>query len=278
MVETRTLRVDRTLLGQFLRGSLDTGGIVLDDLAVFASRMPARYMDTIIPMLAFFVLPDLNAAVNDRTIELLRTYGRLTPDQKSVLNMYRPVAVGSLDPASIADLNHLAYRADPPIGFQSEGPPPADGRFVDSIRSEVTIAMPNGVPANATLKMNSTVNDAVIVDGGSNPVNYEPLNAYALAYARVQAEKANLTDKPGDREKEKYRYGHTKVLHIELKFTPVIVVDESLKETNFPRKGESVDYDQLPDSFKQAVAKAMDQVRKQAEARPTSGAGKIPPR
>jgi len=270
MIETRALRVDRAIFGQFLRRSIANNGIVLEDLSNFVGRMPYRYMDSLVPMVAFLVLPDLIAAVDEKTVELLRVYGRLRPEQLADLQALKTVQVGSLDPASIADLNHLVFRADPAIGYTSRS-----RQFVESTLTEVTCAMPNGVPPDATLSMNTNSQDAVIVDGGGNPGgNYQPLNAYQLALNMVRAERADPTDKRETTKAEKYRFGHIRSILLEVNFTPSIQSSGNLKETNFPRKDDSVTFDQLPDSFKQAVTTALTQARTQLGATPKT---KSPP-
>ncbi len=118
MIETRSLRVDRDVVGQFFRKAIHDDGASLEDMAQFVCQMPQNYMDSIVPMLAFFVLPDLNAGISDRNVELLRVYGRMTSEQRTVLRGGNPVQVQVLNEASHADLNHLIYRADAPIQVQ----------------------------------------------------------------------------------------------------------------------------------------------------------------
>jgi hypothetical protein len=279
MVETRSLRVDRAVLGQFLRGSIDNGGVVLDDLALFVSRLPTRYMDTLVPLLAFFVLPDLNAGVSDKSIELLRMYGRLTPEQRAEITAGKAITFAGLDPASKADLNHMAFRADPPLSYVvrtvgASAPPPA---FVETIQTEVTEAMPRGIPDTASISMNSSSSEAVLADGGGDFVNYEPMNPYRLAYALVHAEQADPTDKREKIKFDLFRFGHTRNVNIRVELTPSIEVEQTLKETSFSRKDASVPYDQLPESFRKAVQAAMIQVRKQRSSVAAPPGGRVPP-
>lgn len=266
-VQTRSLRVDRGTLGQFFRRCIENSGIQIDDLAQFVSMMPRNYMDTIAPMLAFFVLPDLNAAVNDRTVEILRVYGRMIPDQRALLATGKPIAVENLVEASWADLNHLVFRADPPLSYISKTPPGKSGGFVQSVHTEVTNELPNGVPAKATILAFDNSSDAVIADGGTGGGNYHPMTAWSLAYTLVRAERADPTDKRERVQIEKYRYGHTRRLNFEISLSEGLGVHEAVTETSFPRKDASVPYDQLPESFRKAVETAMVQVRKQEDQR-----------
>ena len=279
MVETRDLRVDRSIVGPFIRKCIDNGGISIEPLSTFASQMPPSYMESIAPMLAFFVLPDLNAAVSDRTIELLRIYGRLTPDQRAALDSGKPLTAQSLPTESIADLNHLIYRADPPIGYitRAIGAAPSAG-YQPSTKDEVTIAMPSGVPNNATITTNNVSEDAVIADGGGSQVNYQPMNAYNVAWNLVRAEKADQSDKRESTKIEKYRFGHIRKLLIRLELTSSLQVDGQLTETNFQRKNASVPYDQLPGSFRKAVEGHVAKLRATPGFGEKPGVRKIPPR
>ena len=266
MVTTRNQRMDRLLASQFLRNSRDNDGATLEEMAAFAIQMPKNYMETLVPFIAFFVYPELNSGINDRNVELLRVYGRLTPTQRIELSTHGSMSVGALTQASLDDLNYLVYRADAPIQVMissSRNGAPAPDSLVRSINSEITVALPSGVPQKATLTMNSSNNEAVIVDGGdSTSAGYQPLNAFSLGYMLARAEVADPSDKRERVRIDKYRYGKTRQITLELRLSESVSVGETFHESKFSRKGQSVSYDQLPDSFKKQVDEAKIQARK----------------
>ena len=274
---TRELRVDRHVMGQFFRTSIENGGVSLDATSDMVSKMPRDYMDSIVPMMAFFLLPDLNAGVSDRNIEILRVYGQMTQEQRLAMKNGQPISVSVLSAASKAELNHLIFRADSPLDvatFSLPGQPNSEP--VDTISSEITVALPRGIPDRATLSMTSNSANAVLLDGGSSPsANYMPMTAESLAYVLFSGQKADPTDKREQVHIERYRYGQTRALRFNLSITENISSNSEFHETSFPRKSESIPYAQLPDAFKKAVADAMTQLKKQ----PNSGSGptKVPP-
>ena len=276
-VLTRDLRVDRHVMGQFFRTSIENGGVSLDETSDMVSNMPRDYMDTIVPMMAFFLLPDLNAGVSDRNVELLRVYGQMTQEQRLAMKNGRPVSVSVLSASSKAELNHLIFRADPPLEVATfSRPGQANSEPVDTISSEITVALPRGIPDRATLSMTSNSADAVLLDGGSTPsANYMPMTADRLAYVLFSGQKADPTDKREQVHIERYRYGQTRVLMFNLSITENISANLEFHETSFPRKADSIPFAQLPAAFKNAVADAMIRLKNQ----PNSGSSptKVPP-
>lgn len=81
------------------------------------------------------------------------------------------------------------------------------------------------------------------------------------------------SDKREQLHTEKFRLGHTRQLNFELQLTESVSVTANFHESKFPRSAESVPFDQLPASFRQAVAAA----EKQAMSRPGPGVRKQPP-
>lgn len=264
-VLTRELRVDRHVMGQFFRTSIENGGVSLDATSDLVSKMPRDYMDSIVPMMAFFLLPDLNAGVSDRNVEFLRVYGQITQEQRLALKNGHPVSVSVLGAASKAELNHLIYRADSPLQvstFSAPGQPNTEP--AETISSEITVALPRGIPDRATLSMTFNSANAVLLDGGSSPsANYVPMTAQSLAYILFSGQKADPTDKREQVHIERYRYGQTRALTFNLSITESISSNSEFHETNFPRKTESIPFAQLPDAFKKAVADAMAELKNQ---------------
>lgn len=259
LVQTRTNRVDRDLVGAFFRSAQQNNGVTIDEMAEFADHLPLNYNDTIVPFLAFFDFPELNAGINDKNIELLRVYGRLTPDQRSELQSERPITVDSMVDESISDLTYLVYRADSPIHviLRMTGPTPTR-----SIAEEITVALPKGIPQRAKLALAGNSFDAVLMDGGTSTfAPYEPMTASSLGYELARAASADATDKREQVKVEKYRFGHTRVLNFELALTDTVTAEATFHESKFSRNDASVPFDQLPAAFRQAVEDAETKAR-----------------
>jgi hypothetical protein len=272
-VRSRNLRVDRRVAGEFFRGAVRSGGASLEDMAALATQVPRRYTDTLMPILAFFILPDLNASITDRNIELLRVYGRLTPNQRIALHNGDPIRAHQLTAASIADLNYMIYRADSPVSIMFSGPPPPDGVFQNSLTREVTYALPNGIPSDAVLSVMSNDADAVIPDGGgSGGADYQPMSAWALAFHQVRAENADPSDRREKAAYNRFRYGYTRSHNLKVELADSISLRTDIKENHFPRNTVSVAYEALPESFRRAVEDAKIQVRRDHFPK-----GKVPP-
>jgi len=273
-VQNRELRVDRSTIGPFFRQARKNNGASLDGILDLLPKVPARYTETLIPYVAFFLLPDLNSAIDDGNIELLRVLGRLGPQQRQGVLAGNPIRVSQMNLASHVDLNHLIYRADSPISISSSSPSGEDG-FEESLATEVTSALPNGVPESAQFTVQVVSSDVVIADGGDSPASgYHPLSAWSLGSMLARAEHADPTDKREQVTIEKYRFGHSRRYDLKLEVSENISLEGQLNENNIPRDKPSVVFDQLPQAFRDAVEKARAEVRKQAREQ---GGGKAPP-
>lgn len=275
-ISVRESRADRAVMGPFFRRARQNGGASLGEIVELLPKLPSNYMQTLMPFMAFFLLPDLNSAIDDRNVELLRVLGRLSTQNRQAILAGTPIRFGQMDTATQADLNNLAFRADAPLSRSVSGAPSEAGTR-ESIKQEVTYAMPKGIPTEATYTVSFTENDAVIGDGGDNPAaSYQPLSAWALGTMMVRAESADPTDRREQVRIEKYRYGHTRHYMLRLEMTPTISAHGDLHENSFPRNTPSVPYEQLPASFREAVEKAKADYRKQVGGGRGDG-GKVPP-
>lgn len=273
-VQTRELRVDRGVIGPFFRQARRNNGATLNDILDVLTKVPAKYTETLIPYMAFFLLPDLNAAIDDQNIEMLRVLGRLGPQQRQGVLAGNPIRVSEMNLASHVDLNHLIYRADSPISISSSGPSGEDG-FQGSLATEVTSALPNGVPEDAQFAVQVISSDVVIPDGGDSPASgYRPMSAWSLGFMLGRAEHADPTDKREQVKIEKYRFGHSRRYQLQLRVSENISLGGQLNENNVPRDKPAVTFDQLPQAFRDAVEKARAEARKQATEQ---GGGKVPP-
>ncbi len=263
-ISTREFRVDRTLLGQFFRTARRSDGPTIEQLAEFASKLPLNYGETVTPFLAFILYPSLNASISDRNYEMLRAYGRLGAQQRLLLTQGVQLKIGHLAPESISELNYLIYRADSPVSISVSGTPEAELRL--GLDSEVTVALPEGIPANGLLSFSARAYDAVILDGAIAPVSsYRPLTAWSLAQTLISGETANTADPRARVVIDKYRFGNTKQINMELQLTERILVRADFHESHFSPTAQSVAYESLPASFREAVEKAMVDIRKSRE-------------
>ena len=269
-VQTRNLRVDRHVMGEFFRTSLENGGVKLDATSAMVSKMSRDYMDTIMPIMAFFLLPDLNAGVSDRNVEILRVYGLMTQEQRMAMQSGRLVSVGVLSDASKEELNHLIFRADSPLQVsRMVVPGHADNAPPETIADEITVALPHGIPDRASLSMNWGSSAAVLIDGGTSPnASYIPMTAEGLAYLLVSGQQADPSDTREQVHIERYRFGHTRSITFNLEVTDSISSISDFHETSFPRNVESVPFGDLPEDFRKAVSDAMTQLKSQKAGSP----------
>jgi len=277
----RNQRADRTILGPFFRNAIAAGGASLDGMAEFAASMPRRYTDSLVPMLAFFLLPDLNVGITDRNVEMLRIYGRLNLENRHALLGGKAQNFGLLNEASRADIADLVFRADSPIGIMSRSPVPApvDGVFRGSLQSEVTYVFANGIPNGAGITLYSRQETAVIADGGTSPSSmYAPLSAGQLGMMLAMAEKADPSDPRTQVKIDKFRYGSTVRYNFNLSLSETVSIGADVQANHFDRSGDALTYEQLPADFRAEVDKARAQARQTQKNIPAATTKTPPPR
>jgi hypothetical protein len=241
-------------------------------VADFAVKMPLMYGETIVPMLAFFVMPSLNATLDDRSYEMLRVYGRLNAQQRLAVGN-GGMTIAQFAPESRADLTYLAFRADSPLSISYITPPPGiEHRF--GLDSEITVVLANGLPPSGTLSMDGQEHEAVLLDGGiSQNSPFRPLSAWSLAYTIVAGEYADPSDPRQRVVLDKFRFGRSRQVSMQLDLARNVSARADIQVGQFPPNTASVRYDGLPASFREAVERAKVEVRKSHFA----GKTKTPP-
>gem|GEM_PF-6598847 len=278
-IAVRTQRADRGALGAFFRGAILAGGASLSSMAEFATVMPRRYTDSIAPFFAFFLLPDLNAGITDRSVEMLRIYGRLNPQDQLALLAGKPLNFHLLNEASRADIADLVFRADPPISFMFRGAPPPGGVFMGSLKHEVTYVLANGVPNGAQITVNKNSTAAVIPDGGtSNYSPYDPMSPAMLGSVLAFAEKADPSDPRSQVNFKRFRLGSSTHYNFSLAINDSLAMNADVKENRFDRSAASLAYDELPADFRAQVERARAETREQQKSVPRPVAKTPPPR
>lgn len=268
-IDMRETRANRAAMSDFFRMVQQDGWASLDAMAGFVAKMPNRYGDSMVPMLAFFVYPELIGCVQPNEVEALRIYGMLSPEGKRAITTTGLLAK-NLPPGALAELTHMIYKADANLTMSST--PDSAGRL--TLASEVTVALPNGVPPDAVVSMmggggeNSKV--AVMVDGVHGSVsNYDPLEPRQLAYLMAQGAKAPANDPREQYSFERFRLGSIRRYNFSVRLTDVIGLWTRLTECKFPRSTPLVTFDQLPSSFRDQVTKELENLnRSQPRATP----------
>lgn len=256
-VQCRTNRTDRQALAKFLQLVLRQEWASLDDIAEFISRIPRRILDSSASLIACMAYPLFAKTVESGDIAFFRLYGNLPPEGRHAL-LTGSLRAGNLSPECRSELTRMFYRSGAHVSMSRESDSVDRPR---DLTDEVTMALPNGVPPDATLVMRLTqATDAVIgdepKDSESCPgvMSAHDLGSYLTQNAQATARGASPTYKFNG-----YRLGTRTIYQFQAEWAHVSISDW-VYDLQFPLSAPSVPIEQLPASFREAVRKEMEKL------------------
>lgn len=262
-------RLDRPVLGAFLRKAAVDGLARLDDLGQYMLRQPliasgghfeARYLT----LICANAPPDMT-----ETRLALRFYGMLSAGQRQTLFNGGHVGLGTLSPQQSAVLRGLVYDSmgGPAINSPSrEGVTQqriargivGGGEFFtsygnDTLDQERTEALPNGVPGDGFVALQAQQNAAVLASrssgGGSRVLTAGDLGGYLAG--KASPEMAQLT--AGQPDFDRFRQVRLTSLTFEFALSPLATMNRQLDDISFEVAAQTVPFEQLPAAFREDV-------------------------
>lgn len=156
LVSVDANRTPRTVIAPYAKRLANGDALILDEWASLAAKVDC---ETEAPVLLLM----LTAIAGNRSIDSLhnwqqlRFYGQLDVNQRKALAAGKEIAFGFLSPEQKATLSRLIYN-EPEIGNEGMQVPAATGddeRILESVSTEVTEIVPNGIPATAQIRYRS---------------------------------------------------------------------------------------------------------------------------
>jgi hypothetical protein len=279
----RRRNMPRHLLGQMARELEKPGAGSLDAL----SRLAAQYGGTSAPALALAYIsllqPAVAANLDFASWDLLKFYGGLNPTQKAMVGSNGRIRIGSLEPAAKNALTRLVFfgSASMPLGqFQviteiEEGAPQMD--MSENIKMEPTEAMPDGLPVEGVLQIET--NDASVAIGlGGGSFSSDDLGTQLAMRERPEIF-PYVTENPLP---AKFGMAQRRTILISMMAGDQVISTYMLSDLR-GSDGKWVGLAELPQAFREAVDKSKKEAREafknvRQDGVGSGGGSNIPPR
>lgn len=273
VAEVRKERTDRSVVGRFARQVRKVGNVRLDDVAEFAAGFETPPYAGIGLYTLMLVLNDRLDVMGSGSWDAMALYGRLSRDQRRQLATGERLPLSSLSKRQLDVVARMVYGAEGRIDFEEvEGaPPPAepmDEIYYDTLDSEPTEVLPNGLPPNGFIQIAVTNQDTFLTRavGEDGREAIYPSDVMALAWSQFAKERPDLFPWASSMPTgEKFQLGATTVLDIKIRFTQRHSLQEQLRDTVVPENAPWMSFEQLPQAVKQKIAEQVAQLRKSYE-------------
>lgn len=256
----RPLRADRLALGRFLRRCAQ-GPPSLDEQAQFCLSMADPNMNPLPYNLAAAITRE-RWSIDP---EYLRFYAQLTPDEKRAA-LGDGVRVGDIPATAWSTLSDLVFATR--INLTENRAPnaregPTSPPFYESVFSEPTMCMPDGLLPDGIFQLTDKSGEAVrlaAVDG-RGMTSYGPEE---FAWARFRQTHPYYFRPPGDPgapepSLSRVIYGARSNVAMHFQLTPVVSLYYSFQTASFGGNGE-LSYKDLPEAFQKEVDRVYAQL------------------
>jgi hypothetical protein len=276
--EARIRRADRAALTGFIAIANSKGVPSLDDLAAYAMKAnPPMESPGAILHLAMFAPSAMGQGIGGlQSWDMLRLYGTLSQGQKSALINRQPIRFGELTAQQSQIVSRLVFGASARLkidtGRQEQGGGLLDmaRTFMPSAgtdyREEPTEIMPNGLPGDGYITVNAEVGNFVTVATGQNAETsgmFGALGADEIAMFRWMKEDPNFSQfAVGLPNFEQFRVGNRETYTFVFHVAPRVSATHILRNDNMPKDAAAVNYDGLPQAFRDRVDQRVKDFKK----------------
>jgi len=266
-VESRFRRMDRSALGQALRGLDGQICLRLKQVCAYAIAQPkpAARADYDGLSMCFINAAGANEALNLLSqADVLRFYASLTPAQQSVVESGRLLALNTLTPNSLAYLTNEVFQSQAgPVPTTPQGQSSFRAGFafslVQSLDQERTEYLPQGIPNAGTLLVKIDQGLAALgVDAEGKKAIYTP---DMLASRIYQEERTDLTPFGSAPKLAQYLPAGQTQMSLHFEFPQTAAMDRDLTDTWIDRTQQAVAYNALPGDLKSKVDECLQNMR-----------------
>lgn len=263
-------RLDRQILGEFLRKAFKKGKTSLDDLAAYSVQVKGDVFSSM-----GIVLSQLLSAGQDSTYydaNLLRFYGSLDVLQRQTLAKGGQLLITSLSPAETDALNKMIFGQNSllqPVVRPGAGVGPEDwDLFYNGIAREPTELFARGMPSNSVVKLSQIATRVMIAPPyqtaqgiiyGAETMG--PDDVAMRMYAKERPGIFPWMDGQPAIADRKFTFGTVKNLSFHFEFGTLAQMGMQLQDTT-PDFSDPLPFDQMPDDFKKTVQDKLAEIRK----------------
>jgi len=260
---SRSIRVDRQALATLIGAVQEKGVPSLEDLAEYAVHSPDPAEGGFSAMyLLLFVPGEMEEGLSGRASwDMLRFYGRLSPDARSGLLRGGKVSMGNLSMDQRTTLEKMTYGADAQLIVDDARRP-----AVVDYRQEPTEIAPSGLPSGGYIELNvkhEMVAAPQEADGSSAAGPLSLLGPNEMAVIKLSKESKDVEFfGDGLPPLSKLRIGDRSILKFTFHLAPQVSVMETLGDHRFAANSRLVSENDLPGDFQKQIASRMEALKK----------------
>lgn len=273
----RLERVDRAVLGPYLRRKAAVERIPLEEQAKWAARLPVDEAGFLTRTLAAAVPKGGMAERAAADGRILRLFGSLTLDQRAAARQ-GGLSLSRVTPEQIDMIARLVYgqnaRLEPdgakavPVSFDADP-------FAPNLMREATEAVPNGIPSDGSIEIVDQSEEVVFTgdtESKGMAIAGQPINAQQLGWQVFALSRLDLFPQMGDpvvQERiKRLQMGTRKTYTITVRLSPTVVLRDFLEDREYTGDKTS-GIEGLPEKFRSEVVRHVEEYRKQyANAKP----------
>lgn len=272
-IRDEALRLPRVLLGEMIRKGHREKGVGVRDYAIYKHRADSRDIASSVDHLYLKIAGQAGARLPFAYYQLpgglWRTLGSLPASSWDALIEGKTINVGRL-PETVKRVPEWAQTF-------GERTPDSEGARASDQWLEVTECMPNGVPAALTLRLGNASRDVfrrvepqrldsqdTLWDSRALPI--EDLAVLAFEYAAAD----KIAD-PMTLFRGKYRVGTQRTFHFILHIASGVQIQNTLPIRPEMAKGEGVPWAELPEKYRNALSKQLQDLAKRRAAERENG-------
>jgi hypothetical protein len=288
-LNSRSSRLDRALLGEFLRPAYAAGRASLDQIATFAAGVEGGIFRSMPLSIVQILLPDAGARMDNNDWEMLRFYGMFSLAKRKVLANGEPLPITGLTEKQKELLVAKTYSdfTQMEVSGTNKFPPGTTARmyYYGGVLSLTPESLPNGIPSDAYIQANFESSEIIMTGSsglGPSEIHGRITDAQDYAYQRLLQSRPEVFGSQPTNAREvidKVRYGTRITMDLAVHYNPILSLHSKLSDTNLGAPW--LTFEQLPPAFRDEVNKqaAMleDFYRKQKTGK-AGGTGTPPPR
>lgn len=267
----RSERVDRAVLGTYLRAIHAKGHATLDDAAAYALAVPGQLWDSLGFQMSMLATKTQQNEYFDAN--MLRFYAQLTPIQRQTLARGAAIPLAGLQPSLMELVNKMVFGESSnlqPIQDQSQ-PLNADDwdSFYNGLSREPTELFAQGLPNNSSLKLRDSSSKVLVAQPspGQGGIIYgnqdmSPEDVAQALYAKERPGIFPWLDQQPAFDERRFLCGNRRTLDFTFEFGKVATLQQALQDVAFDSE-EPVPYTKAPAEFQKAVDARLAEMRKQ---------------
>lgn len=265
----RSFRIDRPSMATALKLITSQGYLTLDQKASYVNAQPfATAIDNFEIRMLSAVNSGFGGSMQQSLFsgerKMLKFYAQLHAAQRQALFSGRGVVLGSLMPVPKNLVYDMAYNSISGLSIDQPGEPGPRRAMMGDMGNDPTEVLSNGVPEQATITLQTRMNDLAF--GVSKSGSRVPVSPSAFSMTFSGDPSTGLTPMMVNAASQysKYQLGKQTQLNFRFQITPAVYFTRTLVDDKFDIKSKLLSFSELPDWFRSQADEAqkrMDQMK-----------------